>query len=325
MKVFDKSSMDELEAEILNQYLNIVWLEDYLNNGLKHVELVINFDMEGRPEPKTIEDWRGAPIIGIEVKIKRKQNLGSQHFKQQLYFTVEEYNSIYREMEESCNDPKYDFLDLKFGYSIRELICLLDQITALRGELCNLNDKEGSKAYKEILHQYIGIDTLTYGIKNPSLRQRIAKGRSTQGEYQKAVKEKKKIFFDLLVKQVQSNGKYKNVSKAVSKNMDEIMYQFRMYDEAWIQKKKKLSMARIIKLNEEKQEEALTASRKVKMEKEIVKLSTFMQQLEDGLNHGYPFETLDNILPYNTTSLDDVLMKVLRLEKTIKEQCIEPS
>lgn len=323
MSGFDKGLIDELEAEVLNQYLNVVWLEDYLNNGLEHVELVVKFDMEDRPEPKTAEEWMEAPIIGVEVKIKRKQSFGSQHFKQQLHFTVEEYNAIYKEMEESCKDPKYGFLYRKFGYSVRDLTCLLNQLATLRSDLEKLKNKEQVRAYKEILHGYSGLNTLTYGIKNPSLKRKIAKGRSVQGGYQKTVRDKKEIFFALLKEQVSLNGKYKNMSQAINLNIDEVMHRFKIFDEKWINSKREISLARIVKLNDESLEKTLTAAKKEKIEKEIVKLTEFVRQLSDGLSKGYPFEILDNILPYNTVYLDEVLKKVLESDKSIKEQCIE--
>ena len=231
--------------------------------------------MEGRSEPKTIEEWREAPIIGVDIKTTADKKFGSKIFKQQLNFTGEEYDRIYQEMGVSCKDPRYDFLKKQFGYSIGDLISFLDQLAVLRKDLETLNDKENAKSYKEILHGYIGLDTLTYGIMNPSLKRRIAKGRSIQGEYQKIVKAKKKVFFDLLLERVEvKKSKYKNVSQAVNNNMNEVMHRFQIHDKEWIKSKQRISLARIIKLKEEKLDESLTTSKIEKIEKEIVKLTT---------------------------------------------------
>ncbi|EPF75021.1 hypothetical protein GCM10025882_01940 [Acinetobacter gyllenbergii] len=323
MTVFKNDLIDELEAELLNQYLRIVWLEDYLSNGLDHLGLHVTCAVDEKSNPRTVQDLLKL-ATDIKVTVTGKKDLGSQCFQEQFRFTEEEYNDIYQAMGESNKDPRYDFIK-EYGYSVSDLTGILDQLATLRKELHKLDDKEKLKTYKEILHNYIGLDTLVYGIKNPSLKQRIAKGRSSQGEYQKIVKAKKCIFFNLLIEQTKDGSKYKNVSQAVNHNIDEVMRQFQIFDEGWIHLKREISRVRILKLKQQQLNETLTASELRKIEEEIVKLSTLMQQLEDGLNHGYPFESLDNILPYNTTSLDDVLMKALRLEKTIKEQCIEPS
>ncbi|MDC5278223.1 hypothetical protein OHW85_22060, partial [Acinetobacter baumannii] len=75
--------------------------------------------------------------------------------------------------------------------------------------------------------------------------------------------------------------------------------------------------------HEELLSETLVPSKKDKLHKEIAKLSAFTKQLEDGLSGGYPFEKLKDILPFNTASLNEVLMKTLKFERNIKEQCIE--
>ena len=324
MKVFDKDLIDELGAELLNQYLNIVWLEDFLDKGLGHIELHVTCDLKEGYNPRTIQE--GLKLAtDIKVNLTKKKKLGSQRFQTQLYFSEEEHNVIYQEMGESCKDSRFNFLKERYGYSISELIGLVDQITVLKENLDNLTDKDKFKFYKEILHGYIGLDTLTYGIKNPSLKQRIAKGRSSQGCYQKIVKAKKQIFFDLLIEQTKNGSKYKNVSQAVNENIDEVMRLFQKYDESWIESELDSNKCQIMKLNQQKLNETLTASELSKIESKIIKLSNFTQKLEDGLSKGYPFESLDNILPYNTVSLDEILIKALRLESNIKEQCIELS
>ena len=291
MTVFEKGLIDELVAELLNQYLKIVWLEDVLCNGFGRIAMDVTCAFEEGANPMTIQD--GLKLAtDIQVNVTGKNNLGSQSFQTQLHFVEEEYDCLYQEMGERCKDPRYDFLKVRYGYSISDLISIVDQLAALRENLDNLNNKQKLKAYKEILHGYIGLDTLTYGINNPSLKQRIVKGRSIQGEYQRIVKEKKQIFFDVLVKQVQLKGKYNNVSKAVNENMDEIMCQFEIYDERWIEIKQKASLNRIIKLNEEKLDRTLTVLKIVKIEKEIMKLSAFMQQLDDVNRTGFVGESI---------------------------------
>lgn len=323
MKVFDKDLIGELEAEVLNQYLQIIWLEDYLNNDLV-VHLHVTCTLEEKSNPRTIQD-KMKLATDMQVNVDGKKNFGSQHFQMQLQFTIEEYKTIYQEMDESSKNPRYDFIK-EYGYSISDLISILDQLANLKDCLEEMNDNEKLKAYKEIFHEYISLNTIAYGIKNPSLKQKIDKGRSTQGEYQKLVKAKKTIFFNLLITQVTAKkSKYPNVSKAIHDNMDEVMRQFQKFDEGWIELKQELNIVKIIKLNQQKLNETLTASELKKIEQEIVKLSSLMQQLDYALSNGYPFETLDNILPFNTVSLDEVLMKALRLEKSIKEQCIESS
>lgn len=132
----------------------------------------------------------------------------------------------------------------------------MDQLATFKKELEKADDKkqlenkENFKIYKEILHDYIGLNTLTYGIKNPSLKQRIAKGRNSQGGYQKIVKAKKQIFFDLLIEQTKNGSKYKNVSQAVNENIDEVMRQFQKYDESWIELELDSNRCQIMKLNQ---------------------------------------------------------------------------
>ncbi|MDC5446075.1 hypothetical protein NRA37_17950, partial [Acinetobacter baumannii] len=162
------------------------------------------------------------------------------------------------------------------------------------------------------------------GFQNQSLKIRIAKGRSTQGEYQKIVRAKKKIFFDLLIEQVQQSGKkYQSVYKAVDEIIDEVTCKFQTYDEEWIKSKLEVSREQVKVLHEEILSKTLTASKKDKLHKEIAKLSAFMKQLEHALTDSYPFKLRKGILPFNTDSLDELLMKALRLERNIKEQCIE--
>ncbi|WP_033847036.1 hypothetical protein [Acinetobacter sp. 1281984] len=84
-----------------------------------------------------------------------------------------------------------------------------------------------------------------------------------------------------------------------------------------------VSGERVKVLHEEMLSKALTASKEDKLHKEIAKLSAFMEQLEGGSSGGYPFEKLKDILPFNTASLNEVLMKTLKFERNIKEQCIE--
>ncbi|MDC5112329.1 hypothetical protein [Acinetobacter baumannii] len=325
MKVFDKHLIEELETELLNQYLNISWLADYLDDGFQELKLDMFCD---EPDSKnrslliTVKDLLKA-LIDINVNIARKESLDS-HLHPQSSFTVEERNRIYQEMVENCQKTRYEAFRQQYGYSISDLVNLLDQLEVLRSDLEKLNEKEQHKAYKEILHEYIGLDLLNYGFQNSSLKIRIAKGRSTQGEYQKIVRAKKKIFFDLLIEQVQQNKKkYPSVYKAVKENIDEVTRRFKIHDEEWIKSKLEVSRERVNVLHEEMLSKALTASKEDKLHKEIAKLSAFMEQLEGGSSGGYPFEKLKDILPFNTASLNEVLMKTLKFERNIKEQCIE--
>ncbi|WP_098714982.1 hypothetical protein [Acinetobacter baumannii] len=325
MKVFDKHLIEELETELLNQYLNISWLADYLDDGFQELKLDMfcdEPDSKNRSLPITVKDLLKA-LIDINVNIARKESLDS-HLHPQSSFTVEERNRIYQEMVENCQKTRYEAFRQQYGYSISDLVNLLDQLEVLRSDLEELNEKEQHKAYKEILHEYIGLDLLNYGFQNSSLKIRIAKGRSTQGEYQKIVRAKKKIFFDLLIEQVQQNKKkYPSVYKAVKENIDEVTRRFKIHDEEWIKSKLEVSRERVNVLHEEMLSKALTASKEDKLHKEIAKLSAFMEQLEGGSSGGYPFEKLKDILPFNTASLNEVLMKTLKFERNIKEQCIE--
>ncbi|AIL76723.1 hypothetical protein IX88_16390 [Acinetobacter baumannii] len=325
MKVFDKHLIEELETELLNQYLNISWLADYLDDGFQELKLDMfcdEPDSKNRSLPITVKDLLKA-LIDINVNIARKESLDS-HLHPQSSFTVEERNRIYQEMVENCQKTRYEAFRQQYGYSISDLVNLLDQLEVLRSDLEKLNEKEQHKAYKEILHEYIGLDLLNYGFQNSSLKIRIAKGRSTQGEYQKIVRAKKKIFFDLLIEQVQQNKKkYPSVYKAVKENIDEVTRRFKIHDEEWIKSKLEVSRERVNVLHEEMLSKALTASKEDKLHKEIAKLSAFMEQLEGGSSGGYPFEKLKDILPFNTASLNEELMKTLKFERNIKEQCIE--
>ncbi|EPG8885799.1 hypothetical protein N6A90_004033, partial [Acinetobacter baumannii] len=239
MKVFDKHLIEELETELLNQYLNISWLADYLDDGFQELKLDMfcdEPDSKNRSLPITVKDLLKA-LIDINVNIARKESLDS-HLHPQSSFTVEERNRIYQEMVENCQKTRYEAFRQQYGYSISDLVNLLDQLEVLRSDLEKLNEKEQHKAYKEILHEYIGLDLLNYGFQNSSLKIRIAKGRSTQGEYQKIVRAKKKIFFDLLIEQVQQNKKkYPSVYKAVKENIDEVTRRFKIHDEEWIKSK----------------------------------------------------------------------------------------
>ncbi|AIL75011.1 TPA: hypothetical protein LUC54_001964 [Acinetobacter baumannii] len=325
MKVFDKHLIEELETELLNQYLNISWLADYLDDGFQKLKLDMfcgELDSKKGSMSLTVKDLLKA-LIDINVDITRKESLDS-HLHSQSSFTVEERNRIYQEMVENCQKTRYEAFRQQYGYSISDLVNLLDQLEVLRSDLEKLNEKEQHKAYKEILHEYIGLDLLNYGFQNSSLKIRIAKGRSTQGEYQKIVRAKKKIFFDLLIEQVQQNKKkYPSVYKAVKENIDEVTRRFKIHDEEWIKSKLEVSRERVNVLHEEMLSKALTASKEDKLHKEIAKLSAFMEQLEGGSSGGYPFEKLKDILPFNTASLNEVLMKTLKFERNIKEQCIE--
>ncbi|CAM0754702.1 MULTISPECIES: hypothetical protein [Acinetobacter calcoaceticus/baumannii complex] len=325
MKVFDKHLIEELETELLNQYLNISWLADYLDDGFQKLKLDMfcgELDSKKGSMSLTVKDLLKA-LIDINVDITRKESLDS-HLHSQSSFTVEERNRIYQEMVENCQKTRYEAFRQQYGYSISDLVSLLDQLEVLRSDLEKLNEKQQHKAYKGILHEYIGLDLLNYGFQNPSLKIRIAKGRSTQGEYQKIVRAKKKIFFDLLIEQVQQNKKkYPSVYKAVKENIDEVTRRFKIHDEEWIKSKLEVSRERVNVLHEEMLSKALTASKEDKLHKEIAKLSAFMEQLEGGSSGGYPFEKLKDILPFNTASLNEVLMKTLKFERNIKEQCIE--
>lgn len=321
MNVFNKDLIDELEAELLNHYLMIIWFEDYLNNGLTKLEIKFGGVLEEKSNPKKFKDLLNL-ATDAEVKVTGKKNLGSQKFQEKLRFTEEEYKGIYEEMGQSSKNPRYYFIK-EYGYSINDLIIILDQLATLKNKLEGLNDSEKNKLYKDILHQYSGLDLLGHGFKNPSLKQRIIKGRSFKGGYQKIVKDKKQIFFDLLVEQTKNGRKYKNISQAVKNNIDEVMHRFQEFDERWINSKLEINRGKILELQQENAYASLTASKKEMIKMEITKLSTFVQLLEDSLNSGYPFEKLNNILPYNTVSLEEVLMKVLRVEKSIKEQCVE--
>ncbi|BCB00354.1 hypothetical protein ATCC19606_26890 [Acinetobacter baumannii] len=193
MKVFDKHLIEELETELLNQYLNISWLADYLDDGFQKLKLDMfcgELDSKKGSMSLTVKDLLKA-LIDINVDITRKESLDS-HLHSQSSFTVEERNRIYQEMVENCQKTRYEAFRQQYGYSISDLVNLLDQLEVLRSDLEKLNEKEQHKAYKEILHEYIGLDLLNYGFQNSSLKIRIAKGRSTQGEYQKIVRAKRK-------------------------------------------------------------------------------------------------------------------------------------
>ncbi|MGL2984815.1 hypothetical protein ACSVHF_13245 [Acinetobacter baumannii] len=312
MKVFDKHLIEELETELLNQYLNISWLADYLDDGFQKLKLDMfcgELDSKKGSMSLTVKDLLKA-LIDINVDITRKESLDS-HLHSQSSFTVEERNRIYQEMVENCQKTRYEAFRQQYGYSISDLVSLLDQLEVLRSDLEKLNEKQQHKAYKGILHEYIGLDLLNYGFQNPSLKIRIAKGRSTQGEYQKIVRAKKKIFFDLLIEQVQQNKKkYPSVYKAVKENIDEVTRRFKIHDEEWIKSKLEVSRERVNVLHEEMLSKALTASKEDKLHKEIAKLSAFMEQLEGGSSGGYPFEKLKDILPFNTASLNEGACKL---------------
>ena len=86
MKVFDKGLIDELAAELLNQYLNVVWLEEFMNKGLGHIELHVTCDLKEGDNPRTIQE--GLKLAtDIKVNLTKKRKLGSQQFQTQLYFS----------------------------------------------------------------------------------------------------------------------------------------------------------------------------------------------------------------------------------------------
>ena len=79
MKVFDKHLIEELETELLNQYLNISWLADYLDDGFQELKLDMfcdEPDSKNRSLPITVKDLLKA-LIDINVNIARKESLDS--------------------------------------------------------------------------------------------------------------------------------------------------------------------------------------------------------------------------------------------------------
>lgn len=104
MEKLKKNLIDELEAEVLNQYLMIVWFEDYSRNSFKNFGLNITCVLDEQASSVTIQDWLKLAVTNLKIKVKGKKNLGSQRFQIQSHFTVEEYNGIYEEMVESSKD-----------------------------------------------------------------------------------------------------------------------------------------------------------------------------------------------------------------------------
>ena len=103
--------------------------------------------------------------------------------------------------------------------------------------------------------------------------------------------------------------------------MDEIERAFESFDMAWINQEIEISKSKIIMLKDRLELLESPISIK-KANKQILEMEQWISQLKQALNKGYPYEDLQNFLPFNTSYSEELIMRIVKNDKSLMDEII---
>lgn len=309
--------IDELKAELINQYLLVFKKHHDMLEIFEKIHVHINISSE--KEIKTQKQLVDA-IKKIEMKNLNKQS-DYESFQVKSIFTENEFNEIYQIMLMDMDNPRYADFSQKYNYSVQDLLTLLDQIVSLSSVTHEMQAKDANSQFERIFYQYVEMDTIRYGIENPDLKKTIDKTRVILGSRMKLRAEKQRILKQLLLDESKKNGRWKSVYQAVKNCMDEIERAFESFDTAWINQEIEISKSKIIMLKDRLELSESPISIK-KANKQILDIEQWISQLKQALKKGYPYEDLQNFLPFNTSYSEELIMRIVKNDKSLMDEII---
>ncbi|AXQ21253.1 hypothetical protein BEN71_03730 [Acinetobacter wuhouensis] len=232
-------------------------------------------------------------------------------------------------------------------YTARKILLLINQVDSLIDNFQNLSADFLQKEYRLMIQTLVEMLTPINLVSYSLIHFRILRKR-IQGHVavNKRHEVKHKIFFDILLKRVENNGKWNSVSIAVQDVKDEVLEKFEEIDKQYIEKQIKEVEEQIniliIKENDLKQtlesiqarknlniqskvmDETLneTEERLNELDEELHHLKIQITKYIDAKNGRYPFTGLGRELLFNTDDIESSLINCLRNNKEIRDQVI---
>lgn len=232
-------------------------------------------------------------------------------------------------------------------YTARKILLLINQVDSLIDNFLNLSADILQKEYRLMIQTLVEMLTPINLVSYSLIHFRILRKR-IQGHVavNKRHEVKHKIFFDILLKRVENNGKWNSVSIAVQDVKDEVLEKFKEIDKQYIEKQFKKAEEQInILIAEEKElkqileniqarknpniqskvmDETLneTEERLNELDEELHHLKIQTTKYVDARNRGYPFVSLGRELLFNTDDIESSLINCLRNNKGIRDQVI---
>lgn len=240
------------------------------------------------------------------------------------------------------------------GVTASKVVMLINQLAELIENFNELDDYALQKGYRNILETLIEMITNESGqtiqytlIKQLELRKKIEAYVKIKARYEKKLYPKHKIFFDILKKRADRDGKWKNPNKAVHDVYNEVIAKFEEVDRNFIGERlvelesKKNILLEKIKIQEQVVENGNPQkSRRVqdpeddpdrfyakRRLKKLVKQSELIHleilKYTHALKGGYPFISLGREILFNS-DIELSLINCLRNEKELVKQIIIP-
>lgn len=327
-------AMKKLKIEVLNLFSDELYLQ-----------AIMNFHMD---EFKRASQWQ-VDIENNEIH----QSLGLLHQeKEQLLEKLESFGDM------PCNDtywlnvPCYhkdeEFNVFNHQYTARKILLLIQQVDYLIDNFNDLNADVLQMEYRSIIQIFVEMLTPKKYVFYSSINILKLK-KKIQGHMavNKRHGVKHKIFFDILLKRVENNGKWNSVSLAVQDVKDEVIEKFKEIEEQYIEKQLKKAEEQINILIAEEKElkqtlESIQARKHQNIQSQVMRetlneTEESLNELDEELHHlkiqttkyidarnkGYPFTSLGRELLFNTDDIDSSLIGCLRNNKEIRDQVIE--
>ncbi|MDH2018880.1 hypothetical protein N5J44_06225 [Acinetobacter ursingii] len=341
------AKIEKLQNEILNQYIvnfyniskHLKWmktvacranfvinLSDETLNSLfttqeqKHIKALVQDDYNSDDRAKAIFDLLNKKKFlnllsysGIDLftDVEREVFLEIQE-----KFNQSTFDEIYHTMLSEQNNEDYSYLSDLCGFSVTNLIELLDKTKILKNKVNVYKDSIVENEFDNIFNKYTQLDFFSCGFGDKSFEKKIKSAKSMKRNYYNLIEEKTKLLFsvllDIQLKTLENKKnkdgdiliKWKNPSHIIKKNIDEIKNAFCNFDIKWIENKIYDYEKIIIAIDEGDGSFALNRA----------DCTYIIDELKAILNKGYPFEELKDQLPYSTYELEEVLIKKLKRE-----------
>ncbi|MFW1645887.1 hypothetical protein [Acinetobacter guillouiae] len=244
------------------------------------------------------------------------------------------------------NDEEFNVFNNQ--YTARKILLLIQQVGYLIDNFNDLNADILQGEYQSIIQTFVEMLTpkknVFYSLINISKLKKKIQGHVAVNKRHEI---KHKIFFDILLKRVENNGKWSSISRAVQDVKDEVLEKFKEIDEQYIEKQIKRAEEQIkISEAEEKELKQIMDTIQIRknqnaqsqvMDETLHETETRFNELVEELHHlkiqitkyidardgGYPFTSLGRELLFNTDDIGSSLIDCLRNNKEIRDQVIE--
>lgn len=240
------------------------------------------------------------------------------------------------------------------GVTASKVVVLINQAVELIENFNELDDYALQKGHRHILETLIEIITTESGqtiqyalIKQSVLRKKIEGYVKIKARYENKLYSKHKIFFDILRKRVEVQGKWKNPNRAVNDVYEEVIVKFEEMDRSFIAEKlielesEKDILSEKIKIQQQVVENGdpqksrrvqdpeddldrfYAKRRQKKLAKELECINANISKYSQALKGKYPFISLGREILFNS-DIELSLINCLRNEKELVKQIIIP-